>query len=119
MTENITLPQGAVQRALELQLFGRFTTRETTIVVGTSAGVILNNNPERIGFVMTNTGGTSITFSLKRDIVSNKGLTLAQQGDTVTTNYIEDAQYPTHELSAISDTINGELFIVEFIRVNI
>ena len=119
MVGEVTLPQGAVQRALELQLFGRFTTRETTIAVGVSAAVILNNNPERIGFVMTNTGGTGITFSLKRDIVANKGLILAQQGDTVTTNYIEDAQYPTHELSAISDALNGELFIVEFIRVNI
>ena len=119
MVDEVTLPQGAVQRALELQLFGRFTTRETTIVVGLNARVILNNNPERIGFVMTNTGNTHITFSLKRDIVSTKGLSLAQQGDTVTTNYIEDAQYPTHELSAISDAINGELFIVEFIRVNL
>lgn len=119
MLDKQQLPEGAVQRALELQLFGRFTTRESTIAVAVNAGVILNNNPERIGYVMINTGAAQITFGLKRDQVDGKGLLLAQQGDTITTNYIEDAQFPTHEISAIAGAVGGEVFITEFIRVNV
>ncbi len=119
MADEVTLPEGAVQRALELQLFGRFTTRETRVVVGVNARVILNNNPERIGFVMVNTGASLITFGLRRDIVLNDGFILAQLSDTVTANYIEDAQFPTHELSAISSLAGGSLRITEFIRATL
>jgi len=51
-----TLPVGAVQRALNQQLFGRFTTRENVVSVGIVSQILLKNNPERIGWVITNTG---------------------------------------------------------------
>ena len=116
MVEETQVPRGAVQRALEVQLFGRFTTRESIIAIGTDAGVLIKNNPERIGLVLVNTGLALITFGLKRDLLVNKGFILSQAGDTMTSNYIEDAQFPTHELSAIADGAGGELYVVEFIR---
>lgn len=109
-------PQGAVQLALEAQLFGKFTTRESEVVVGVTTTVIVNNNPERIGMVIVNSAGVPVTISLKRDVALYKGLILSQQGDTLSTNYIEDAQFPTHELSAIADGTPSELYIIEFIR---
>lgn len=116
---DISLPKGAVQRALELQLFGVFTTRETTLTVNADSKVILNNNPERIGFVIVNSGATLITFSLKRDLVSGTGFILPQHGDTVTSSFVEDGQFPTNELSAISDAAGGVLYILEFIRATL
>lgn len=110
------LNKGAVQQALERQLFGRFTTRERTVSVGAVPLVILKNNPERIAFIMVNTGTQRITFSLKQDVVAGTGMVLPQAGDTVSANYIEDAIYTTHEISAVADAAGGELFITEFMR---
>lgn len=100
-------------------LFGRFAARDKVISVGTTAQVILQNNPERIGFVMVNTGGVQITFGLNRDIVDSKGFVLPAQGDTVSSTYTEDADFPAQEISAIGATPAGELFITEFIRVGV
>lgn len=116
MNDQVKTPQGAVQLALEAQLFGKFTTRELDVVVNITSTIIVKNNPERIGMVIVNSGGAPVTISLKRDLVPYKGLILSQQGDTLSTNYIEDAQFPTHELSAIADGIPSELYIIEFIR---
>ena len=112
-------PEGAVQRALELQLFGKFTTRRRLIPVGVVAEVILLNNPERIGWVMVNTGNIQITFDIIQDVLDGRALVLPQGGDTVSVNYIEDAQFPTHEISMIAAAAGGEVFITEFIRVNL
>lgn len=112
------LPQGAVQRALELQLFGRFTVRETTVAIPITGIVLLKNNPERIGYVLTNTGNIQLTLTLKRDIVVGKGLIIAQLGDSMSTTFVEDGQFPTFELTAIAAALGGEVYVLEFIRVN-
>lgn len=111
--------EGAVQRALELQLFGKFTTITRTESVSVNGVVIFKNNPERIGWVMVNTGNIQVTFGVNQNIENNKGFILPQLGDTVSVNYIEDAQFPTHELSAIAADVGGEVYITEFIRVSL
>jgi len=113
------LPRGAVQMALEQQLFGRFTVREGIVAVGITTQVLLKNNPERIGYVLTNTGNIQITMQLKRDLVVGKGLIIAAQGDTMSTTFIEDGQFPTFELSAIAAGVGGEVYVLEFIRVSV
>ncbi len=110
------LPKGAVQLALERQLFGRFTSHESVIAVPVTPTIIFKNNPERIGWVLVNTGNIQITIRLGRVITSGQGIIAAQQGDTIASNYLEDGQVPTREWSAIASAANGEIFIVEFIR---
>mgnify|MGYP000441070722 CR=1 FL=1 len=113
------LPRGAVQMALEQQLFGRFTVRENTISVGIVPQVLLKSSPERIGYVLTNTGNIQVTMTLARDVVVGVGLIIAQQGDTMSTTFIEDGQFPTFELSAIGSGAGAQLYIIEFIRVGV
>ena len=112
-------PEGAGQRALALQLFGKFTTIETTVVVGVVSAVLLKNNPERIGYILVNTGGARLTFAITQDVTEGKGLLLPELGDTLSTTYIEDGQFPTHELSAIAGVGGSEVFIIQFIRVGL
>lgn len=119
MSEENKVVKGAVQRALERQLFGQFDTRRKVMAIGTTPVVILQNNPERIGFVMVNAGIQQITFDLIRDVVSGIGYVLPSNGDTVSTSYVEDGVVPTHEFSAVSAAAGGSLFITEFIRTNI
>lgn len=107
---------GAVALFLEKQLFGSFVTRERVLVVATSASVILRNNPERIGYLLVNTGTTSLTLRLGRVITVNEGIVMANAGDTLSVTYIEDGNFPTLEFSAISAVAVGEILALEFIR---
>lgn len=113
------LPKGSVQLALERQLFGRFTSRESVIAVPLTPIIIFKNNPERIGWVLVNTGNIQITIQLGREVVAGKGVIAPAQGDTITTTYIEDAQVPTREWSAVASAAGGEIFIIEMIRVGL
>lgn len=107
---------GAVALFLERELFGSFVTRESLAVVATTAGVLLRNNPERIGYLLVNTGTTSLTFRLGRVITINEGIVMPNPGDTLSTTYIEDGSFPTRELNAISAISAGEILVIEFIR---
>ncbi len=117
MAEN--LPRGAVQMALEQTLFGRFTVRENIVSIGIVPQVLLKSSPERIGYVLTNTGNIQITMLLARDVVAGQGLIIAQQGDTMSTTFIEDGQFPTYELSAIGSGVGAEAYVLEFLRVGV
>ena len=119
MSEEDLIARGAVQLALEQQLFGKFTSRRSTTNVGTTPVVILNNNPERIGWVMVNRTDNRITFDLIQDVSDGVGFILPETGDTVTVNYLEDGQFPTHEISAVCDNAAGAIFLMEFIRYNL
>jgi hypothetical protein len=114
MPDNI--PKGAVQTALEKQFFGRFTSREAVVSIAVTAAVIMNNNPERIGWVLVNTGNIQITIRLDREITAGQGIIAAQQGDTIASTFIEDGQLPTREWSAIASAAGGEIYLLEFIR---
>jgi len=117
MTINVVRAKGAVQRALESQLFGKFSTLDDVVVVAQTPGLIIKNNPERIGFVLVNTGNIKITFGLNQNVVDGKGFILPEAGDTMSSTFVEDGDFPTRELSAIASAAGGEIFIVEFIRI--
>lgn len=109
-------PMGAVELALEQQLFGRFTTVERDVAVGASSIMLLKNNPERMGWLIVNTAANQLTFRLERGIVSGTGFLLVNNGDSVTSTYLEDGQFPTHELNVIAALAGGSCYVVEFIR---
>lgn len=109
-------PMGAVELALEQQLFGRFTTIERIESVGNVSETLLNNNPERMGWVIVNTAAQQLTFRPSTVVVSGKGFILVNNGDTCAVTYLEDGQFPTHQLSIIAAAAGGECYVVEFIR---
>lgn len=119
MSSDEMVVKGAVQRALERQLFGQFATRRKIVSVNTTPVVILQNNPERIGFVIVNATNVQITFDLIQSVVSGTGFVLPAQADTVSANYVEDGVFTTHELSAVAESAGGKLFITEFLRINV
>lgn len=109
-------PQGAVELALAQQLFGRFTTVERIEDVTNVSERLLSNNPERMGWIIVNTAAQQLTFRPAPLVVSGRGFILVNNGDTASTTYLEDGQFPTHELSIIAAAAGGQCYIVEFIR---
>lgn len=112
-------PMGAVELALEQQLFGRFTTVERVVPVGDAPIRLFNNNPERMGWVIVNSASQQLTFRLQPGVTSGEGFILVNNGDTCSATYLEDGQFPTHEISIIAAAAGGECFVVEFIRDNV
>jgi len=110
------IPQGAVESALMQQLYGRFTVSESTVSVATTSTQILKNNPERVGFVMINSGSYLLTISIRADLELYKGFVLSQRGDTMASLFIEDGILPILDFYGIADTTAGEITIYEFIR---
>jgi len=113
---NRNRPMGAVELALEQQLFGRFTTKSRSVDVGAASINLLPNSPERIGWALVNTASQQLTFAPDAIVVSGAAFTLVNNGDTCSTTYLEDGQFPTHEISIIAAAAGGRCFIVEFIR---
>lgn len=109
-------PMGAVELALEQQLFGRFTTKRRLENIGASSEQLFGNNPERIGWVVVNTAAQQLTFVPDSIVVSGEGFILVNNGDTCSTTYLEDGQFPTHEISIIAAAAGGQCYVVEFIR---
>lgn len=112
-------PMGAVELALEQQLFGRFTTRERVVSVDDTSILLFGNNPERMGWVLVNTAAQQLTFRLQPAVTSGEGFILVNSGDTCSVTYLEDGQFPTHEINIIAAAAGGECFVVEFIRDSI
>ena len=107
---------GAVALFLQRELFGSFVTRERVLSVAITAAVLLNNNPERIGYLLVNTGVSSLTLRGNRVITVGQGIVMANAGDTLSVTYVEDGTFPTNELNAIAAVGGGEIFAIEFIR---
>lgn len=112
----MAFPKGAVEKYLEDLYGGHFRTIERVVAVGVNAAVLLKANPERVGFVVVNTGGIQITLRTSRVLTAGKGLIVAQAGDTLSATIIEDGMFPTSELNAIASVASGELYVLEFIR---
>jgi len=119
VSDDVVRAKGAVQRALETQLFGKFATIDNVVSVAQTPVVLLKNNPERIGYVIVNTGNIKITFGLRRDVIDGKGFIVPEAGDTMASTFVEDGDFPTRELSAIATAVGGEVFIAEFIRISL
>ena len=117
MVEQV-LPKGAVQQALESQLFGRFTVEDDVVAIGVNAAVLLKNNPERIGWLFINTGNIQITLRTIRKVIAGKGIIAAQQGDTINTTFIEYGMFQILEISAIAESHGGEANVIKFIRAS-
>ena len=108
--------RGAVELTLEENFFGRFVTRESYFTLSTDEQVILQNNPERVGWVVVLGTDQQIFFALRSAFTDAQAFTLINQGDNVSTTISEDANFPTREIIARTSANTADIYVVEFIR---
>ena len=81
--------------------------------VGTSATKILNNNPDRLAWILINLGTEEIYVAFESDVSSNKGILVDKNGGFLVLTVDEDFHLVGYEVWAISPSTTNNIYIVE------
>lgn len=98
---------------LAVQMFkGALTSEDETITVGTSAGEVAPNDPERVLLLLVNLGTTSIFIAPTTEVSSSRGITLQADGGALILKAGEDGDLVSRELHGIANAANQSLYRV-------
>ena len=89
---------GAVEQLLEAQVGGTFAVEQLSLTVTTTVGEILRNDPERVGFLLVNTGPQTLEVAWRRPATGVDSIPIAANGGSLSVNVPEDFVLPTHSL---------------------
>jgi len=109
---------GAAQRFIEQTVGGVFTTREAVVTVTVAATQLLRNDPERVGWVITNTGSTRVNIGFRKSVPSAQTLPLQADGGGVSANVREDFVLPTFSVFGIVAAGTSTVHVIEIVRVS-
>lgn len=109
-------PRTATDEFLFRQFQGKILSRETVGTVAASAGTILQNNPERVAFLLVNTSAGSITLRLSQQVTSGAGIVLGPNGGFFRMSILEDGGPCGWEWFAIGSSAGLSYYVLEQIR---
>lgn len=107
---------GAASRYARREYGADFRTRSAQVAVGVAAVPLLPYDPNRISYVLTNNGTTTITLSRDPGVVSGQGPLLLGNGATLSSNAMEDGNAVAFGWYAISDLVGGSVNTEEVIE---
>ena len=103
-------------REFSIKRFG-FPTRpvENPVVdeVGTTAIVVLKNNPDRVFWLIMNLSDNIIYLALKSDVSSSKGIRLDPHGGYASMSAEEDGEAPAYEVHALATAAASNIYVLE------
>jgi hypothetical protein len=82
--------------------------------VGTSAAKVLNNNPDRIGWLIINLSANTLYIAYSPDVSSSKGIQIAANGGTASSIVTEDGEAVANEVWAVATGANSSIYVVEY-----
>lgn len=88
----------------------RESENPVTTTVNNSSTQILENNPDRVGVVVVNTGSNDIFIKFQNDVTANDGIQLVSAGGSVSFNVLEDMTIPTRQMFAITDSGTSQIY---------
>ena len=109
---------GAAQQFIERLVGGFFITRESDVTLTTTAAEILRNDPERMGYLIVNTGSVEAQVAFNINVSAARSIRVAISGGTFSANVREDFMLPTVSLYGRTEATTTTLHIVEIIRVS-
>lgn len=89
---------GAVEEILGQEVGGRFAVEEFLAPVSTTVAEILRNDPERVGWLLVNTGLVELEIAWLRPATAPSAIFIPPNGGSLTVNVREDFVLPTHSL---------------------
>ena len=103
-------------REFTLKRFG-FPTRavENPVVaeVGTSALTVLQNNPDRVFWLVVNLSTNIVYVALKSDVAATKGIRLDANGGWVSMSVEEDGEAVGYEVFAVATGEDSAIYVLE------
>lgn len=105
---------------LTMSIYGIKTTpRINPLVssVGASVTKIMNNNPNRVSFIIVNLSANIMYISPENDVSSSKGIILAASGGSFIVQWDRDFELVSHEWYCIAGGAASSIYILENISV--
>jgi len=84
--------------------------------VATTATLVLQNNPDRIFWLVINLSSNKGYVGWDKDVASTRGIPIAANGGYVSCSVEEDGELVIYPVWAINDTASGTYYIVEIRR---
>jgi hypothetical protein len=81
--------------------------------VGTSATLILQNNPDRFHWLIINMSANTIYLAFDKDVSSTKGIILGGNGGYASMSADDDGESVCHEVWAVASGANSAVYAVE------
>ena len=83
--------------------------------LGTTAQLVLANNPNRVGFLIVNLSANLLYFSLENDVSSTKSLGIFKQGDGLRSVFKEDGDVTGWAIWGVASAASSAIYAVEFV----
>lgn len=107
---------GAVAEIIAKEVSGPFSTRERVVTVAVTATQLLRANPERVGWVLTNTGAAQVTIGFRASTPAADTLPMQANGGGLSANVREDFILPTFPLFGIVSAGTSTVHVIEIVR---
>lgn len=103
---------GAVAEILATMFSGPVGVEEREEAPGSTPAEILGNDPERLAYLIVNTGSVVVRLSWKRGGTAADAVPLDADGGSLSVNVRDDYTLPTHAVLANADAGTGTLRII-------
>jgi len=94
-----------------------FRTNPNSSSVGTTAVKLLNNNPNRVSFLVVNMSVNSVWISPEQDVSSTKGIFLASNGGFAVFTWDRDFELVAQEWWIIGSAAATAIYSLENISI--
>jgi len=84
-----------------------------TRTVGTSPALVLQNNPDRLMWLIVNLSSYNVYIAFEPDVSTTKGVLLSANGGSCSMSVDEDGEAVTHEVWAIAGAANCPIYVLE------
>jgi len=83
--------------------------------LGTTATKVLDNNADRLAWVIVNLSANTVYISLKSDVSTSKGIMLAPNGGSASMVWDEDFQMTGWEIWGIAPAGASTIYVLEVV----
>lgn len=109
---------GAVEEIIARRFGGRCAVESETVTVGASVGVVLKNDPERVAWLLVNTGSEDAHVAWQRPAASPDAVPVVANGGSLAVNVEDDFILPTWELVGRAAVVSTTLHVISVRRVS-
>lgn len=100
------------------QQYGVKTDVKTSVVsVGTTPTQVLDNNPNRVGYILINLSTNAAFINFDTSVSTNNGIFLAQQGGSFSQNWKDDFNIVGYSMYGIVASGSNNIFVAEIFTI--
>lgn len=108
---------GAAELFVAEVVGGLFAVRERAVTLTTTAAEIIRNDPERVGWLISNTGTVEGQVAFSIDVSTARSIRIPGSGGALSSNVREDFLLPAVSVYGNVAAGTTTLHIVEIVRV--